>query len=131
MTGLELGVLCLALNIYHEARGEPAEGQVAVAEVVINRARATGRTLCEEVYAPYQFSWTLAPVAMAEPTDPAWMDAQVYAQQALGKGDVTGGALWYHTIHITPWWRWNKRETVTIGDHVFYVCKKGELCAWP
>ncbi|MFL2708000.1 MAG: hypothetical protein ACJ0FW_04030 [Gammaproteobacteria bacterium] len=36
----ETDVLCLAKNIYHEARGEPAEGQMAISNVVINRVKS-------------------------------------------------------------------------------------------
>ena len=54
-------LLCLTLNVYHEARGEPFLGQVAVAEVTLNRVDDLRwpDTVCEVVYQPYQFSWTL------------------------------------------------------------------------
>ena len=51
---------CLALNIYHEARGERVEGQIAVAHVTMNRVNHEKwpSTICEVVYQPKQFSWT-------------------------------------------------------------------------
>ena len=51
---------CLAMNIYHESRGERLEGQIAVAQVTINRMEHTKwpSTICEVVYQPKQFSWT-------------------------------------------------------------------------
>lgn len=51
-------LLWLALNIYHEARGETVEGQKAVAKVVLNRAIERGQTVEEVVMADAQFSWT-------------------------------------------------------------------------
>ena len=51
---------CLAMNIYHEARGERMEGQIAVAQVTLNRAahEEWPSTICDVVYQPKQFSWT-------------------------------------------------------------------------
>jgi N-acetylmuramoyl-L-alanine amidase len=55
---IENALLCLALNVYHEARGETVEGQVAVAMVTMNRAGWDTRNVCPTVYKPRQFSWT-------------------------------------------------------------------------
>ena len=51
---------CLALNIYHEARSESMEGQIAVAQVTLNRVAHSEwpSTICEVVSEPKQFSWT-------------------------------------------------------------------------
>ena len=54
-------VHCLAEAVYHESRGEPLDGQAAVARVVMNRTKFPkqfGSTICEVVYQPGQFSWT-------------------------------------------------------------------------
>lgn len=50
---------CLALNIYHESRSESLQGQIAVAQVTINRVAHDHwpSTICEVVYDPMQFSW--------------------------------------------------------------------------
>src|SRR3546814_7999380 len=50
---------CLAATIYHESRAEPLEGQLAVAEVVINRTQSPSfrRTICGVVTQPKQFSF--------------------------------------------------------------------------
>ncbi len=58
LTGLEVPLVCLALAVYEEARGEPLVGQEAVAMVVLNRARQAHRPVCQVVFAPGQFSWT-------------------------------------------------------------------------
>ena len=51
---------CLALNVYHEARGEVIEGQIAVAHVTLNRVNHSyfPETICDVVYQNRQFSWT-------------------------------------------------------------------------
>ena len=52
------GLLWLTLNVYHEARGEPEIGQLAVAHVTLNRAMEEHKSIAEVVREPYQFSWT-------------------------------------------------------------------------
>src|SRR5690606_12076272 len=49
---------CLALNVFHESRGEPLMGQYAVALVTVNRARRDEEQVCEETFKSKQFSWT-------------------------------------------------------------------------
>lgn len=128
--GIELFFLCLALNIYYEARGESYEGQIAVSHVVLNRARIKKRGICEEIYSPYQFSWTHQFHLPPPPSSPSWVEAQINAQRTYSEKDPTGGALWYHHKGITPWWIWNKEVSAVIDNHIFYKCKKGYTCDW-
>jgi len=130
MGGLELALLCLALNVYFESRGESYEGQLAVAHVTLNRSRAKQRSVCEEVYSPYQFSWTSQITFPPEPSEQAWIDAQNVSRLAYQTNDPTGGALWYHRYDITPWWVWNKVVVRRIDKHVFYKCKPKHYCEW-
>ena len=53
---MKTALMCLALTIYYEARGEPTIGQYAVAEVVLNRAEKRDLSVCDVVYQPGQFS---------------------------------------------------------------------------
>ena len=72
----------MALNIYHEARGEVTEGQIAVAQVTVNRAKDKRwpDTICGVVYQSKQFSWTHM-IKDHKPTDDAaWKKAQVIAR---------------------------------------------------
>jgi spore germination cell wall hydrolase CwlJ-like protein len=55
---LDLALMCLSLNVFHEARGEAFQAQLAVAMATLNRAKATGQDLCDVVLEPGQFSWT-------------------------------------------------------------------------
>ena len=119
-------LLCLALNIYHEARGEPLKGQIAVASVTMNRANWDITKICPVVYAPKQFSWThLTKSAFSYPpdADKGWQRAQQIAQQIINGelSDVTNGATYYHNQTVTPAWRNEFARTATIGNHIFYA----------
>jgi spore germination cell wall hydrolase CwlJ-like protein len=123
---------CLAKNIYHEAKGEPFEGKVAVAQVTINRA-ASGQfpgDICKVVYQKNivydkvlcQFSWYCEQATAAKPKNTAaYKECQIVARQVLLEEfrlPSLNKALYFHATHINPGW---KREKVaTIGGHVFY-----------
>lgn len=133
---LSTGALCLALNVYHEARGEPTIGQKAVAYVTLRRAEFDENKVCDVVFAPKQFSWA-NPLTQARegerariaeqfmPTDPdAWAKAKKIALRALeGRAiDFTGGAdHYYNPAKANPSWRRTMRLTAKIGNHVFMV----------
>lgn len=122
-------LVCLALNVYHEARGEPVEGREAVAHVVMNRVASPNfpDTVCGvvlqggEVRNRCQFSW-YCDGRLDRPSDPeAWKDSWFMAQQVLaGAPDPTGGAVYYHAKSVRPWWADKFEVTATIGDHIFY-----------
>jgi N-acetylmuramoyl-L-alanine amidase len=132
---LEMAIMCLALNIYHEARGEPLNGQHAVAQVTMNRAGRDPSRVCEVVFEPYQFSWanplTTAPnlsvrKRLADRYMPkerkAWQMAKDIAQWTI-KGyvpDFTNGATHYHAHSVNPWWAKKKKRLLTLGNHHFY-----------
>jgi len=111
--------LCTTMNIYFEARDQPAKGQAAVAWVAKNRSDATGRTICQTVWTPSWFTWTKAPYPIEE--ERAWLKAKGIAVKVLrGRwADVTAGATHYHTEDVNPKWSaagYNKRK---IGAHIF------------
>ena len=124
---------CLALNVYFEARGEMAEGQLAVAMVTMNRVKSRHYpdSVCGVVWQRKQFSWTHDGKS-DRPTDrQAWTLAQKIARFAYQRYgtlsdttrnalDLTKGALHYYAPHLTlPYWA--KAHTVTreIGRHIF------------
>jgi len=126
-------LLCLARNVYFEARGEPKAGQVAVAEVTMNRL-ASGRyssTLCGVVYQknwdPLRkryvgaFSWTEFD-EMPQPKGEEWLAAWKIAEAVYNRQEapVTEGALFYHATYIQPDWAKEKRQVARIGGHIFY-----------
>lgn len=115
---------CLALNIYHEARGEPVEGQIAVAHVTVNRVNHTNwpGTICEVVYEPKQFSWTHT-IKNPLPTELlAWQQAKSIATDVMTgvAADPTDTAVFYHASSVSPDWVEYMVLTDRIGDHLFY-----------
>ena len=116
-------ITCLAKNIYHEARGEPIEGQIAVAQVTLNRVRTGdfGASICKVVYAPRQFSWTLDKRKQVK-NDKAWDTSLAIANEVLtGRAHITNfNALYFHTRQVKPKWKRSKQFVTTIGNHIFY-----------
>jgi N-acetylmuramoyl-L-alanine amidase len=124
---------CLAENIYFEARGEPLNGQYAIAEVTMNRLASPHfpKTICEVVHDTRwdrvrrrlvaHFSWTSLEFK-SEPTGPAWDQAMqvataVYDQTYM---PVVPNALFFHATYVNPYWAKSKRVVAKIGNHIFY-----------
>ena len=116
---------CLAKAVYFEARGEPLEGQLAVAQVVMNRA-ASGRypgTLCEVVTQPWQFSFIdKGRFPTPDFSSPSWRKAVAVARiaQARLAGALPANVLWYHATYVSPSWGKRLQRTTQIGLHIFY-----------
>lgn len=114
---------CLAKNIYHEARGEGLHGQIAVAQVTVNRV-ASGKfqsSICQTVYARKQFSWTLDKSKRVKDAK-AWQDAVVIARAVLTQSTYLPDfkALYFHTKQVKPKWARTKKIVATINNHIFY-----------
>jgi spore germination cell wall hydrolase CwlJ-like protein len=126
-------VICLAENIYFEARGEPLQGQFAVAEVTMNRlaSRHFPDTICEVVHdtrwdrvrrrLTAHFSWTALELK-TKPKGPAWDQAMAVATAVYDRAyvPVVPDALFFHTTAINPYWASSKRFVEKIGNHIFY-----------
>lgn len=125
---------CLAMNIYHEARGEPIVGQYAVAEVTLNRthSREFPSSVCKVVYQKYwnphrkisvpAFSWTGQSVT-TNFNSAAWRQAKEIARTVLTHDGIPTlqGALYYHSIDVKPAWSRRHKRIATIGRHIFYL----------
>jgi spore germination cell wall hydrolase CwlJ-like protein len=115
---------CLAGAVYFETRGEPLEGQLAVAKVILNRANS-GRfpkSLCGVVKQKSQFSFVRGGRIPAIPkaTD-AWKRAvaiATIAKQGLTES-LVNNALFFHARYVSPSWRGLTR-LATVGNHIFY-----------
>ena len=117
---------CLASAVYFEARGEPVEGQLAVAEVVLNRV-ASGRypdSICEVVEQPWQFSFVNATgrIPPANRASEAWQRAVAVARiaQAGASRLLPQDVLWYHADYVAPSWGRRLARSTKIGLHIFY-----------
>jgi N-acetylmuramoyl-L-alanine amidase len=117
---------CLALNIYFESRGEPEEGQIAVAHVTLNRVQNSRfpDTICAVVYQPKQFSWTHIRRSHTPSNRAAWKQSKRIAETAIkwyavGE-DFSDGALFFHADYVNPYWSKHFTKTVQIGRHIFY-----------
>ena len=116
---------CLASAIYFEARGESIEGQLAVAEVVLNRTRS-GRyptTICQVVRQPAQFSFVRRGVIpRADPNCDHWRRAIAIARIAESRAArlLPENVLWYHANYVAPSWGRRLARNRQIGAHIFY-----------
>ena len=114
---------CLASAVYYESRGEPLDGQLAVAEVILNRVRS-GRfrsTVCDVVKQPSQFSFVRRGVIPTAPRDSvSWQRAAAIAHIAMNDlADATGDdSLFFHATYVNP--RWGRPRIARIGNHIFY-----------
>jgi spore germination cell wall hydrolase CwlJ-like protein len=114
---------CLAGAVYFESKGEPLIGQLAVAEVIINRAQS-GRfpsTLCGVVKQRGQFSFIrggqFPPIARSSAH---WRKAVAISHIALNNlaDSSAPRALFFHAKHVSP--RWKLTRVAAVGNHIFY-----------
>jgi spore germination cell wall hydrolase CwlJ-like protein len=118
--------ICLAKNIYFEARGESQVGQAAVAWVTLNRVLASEfpTDICAVVWQSSQFSWTHDGKS-DRPKDPvAWATAQAIAAEVIDAygvdRDPTEGATYFHADSVRPGWSRKFNRVVQIDGHIFY-----------
>ena len=116
---------CMAQAVYHEARGEALEGQLAVAQVIVNRA-ASGRfpaDYCGVVTQRGQFSFVRGGVIpMPNQASAAWHRARAIARiahQELWDSGV-GDSLFFHASHVRPQWAARRASVARIDSHIFY-----------
>ena len=135
--------MCLALNTYHEAKNQSMIGQVATAQVVMNRVADSRypNSVCEVVKQgpkykgsdvpvrhKCQFSWFCDGKSDEPRRDSKeWRMAQEYARIVLSGRivlDVTEGATHYHATYVRPAWAKTKTRTTRIERHIFYRWEK-------
>ena len=137
-------VLCMATNLYHEARGDGLASQIAVAQSVINRVKDPRYpdNVCDVVHqAQYytkekkvpkrnkcQYSWYCDGKSDV-PQNTKVMGEMIELAKTLLKDphlDITEGSTHYHTTFITPYWASKMEYVTTIGSHKFYRTKNKE-----
>jgi spore germination cell wall hydrolase CwlJ-like protein len=131
---------CLSLALYHEARGEPAQGQFAVGRVILNRAasRYYPGTICGVVYQNAerlnrcQFSFACDGKPDQAGNMDAWQAAVAMAERLMCR-DICGGvaisadlirSTHYHATYVRPSWSKKLQRTGQIGGHVFYFTNR-------
>lgn len=116
---------CLAGAIYFESRGEPLAGQLAVGQVIVNRAES-GRfpaNYCGVVFQKSQFSFVRGgAMPRIDRGSLAWKRASAIARIAHeGLWDSKAGdALFFHAKYVRPSWSRTKIARATIDSHIFY-----------
>jgi len=115
---------CLATGIYYESKSEPLAGQLAVGQVIANRADSHGRfpsSYCGVLFQRGQFSFVhghrlpTAPKASRQ-----WQTAVAIAKIVDRdlKESAAGDALFFHARYVAPAWR--LKRVASIGNHIFY-----------
>jgi len=130
---------CLARNVFYEANGEPMAGQMAVAQVTVNRARSGlfPNDLCAVVAQTTivggdtkvcQFSWycdsDLNKSRVIKPWEPSYIAAKKVFLEGQRVAKIDENVMWFHedSVKVNP--RWPHKVATKIGNHVFYKREK-------
>jgi spore germination cell wall hydrolase CwlJ-like protein len=137
----EKQIVCLAKNIYYEARDQSPDGQFGVAMVTLNRVADQSRfqhTVCDVVFAGEkdkkgkyiknrcQFSWVCdGNPRIVRIEDQHFQAALLIAYYSyycnhFKMKDITQGAEFYHNLTVNPQWAANMDQTIKIDQHIFY-----------
>lgn len=133
-------LLCLALAVFTEARGEPIHGQEAVAHVVLNRAAIRDMEVCDVITEKGQFTWNTArylskirtkagryryvvktkalPIAQK-----GWGVAMAVAVRVLQRKDNMQNVEFFHAKTVNPGWDTRLKRLFVAGNHIFYARK--------
>ena len=118
---------CIAVAVYHEARGESLDGQLAVARVIMNRA-ASGKypaSWCGTVKQPWQFSFVnprSGQMPGVNAASDSWRKAVAITRLAVSNAvpSLSNDVLWYHADYVAPSWGRRLSKVSKIGTHIFY-----------
>lgn len=127
---------CLAAGIYFEARGEPIDGQKAVAQVIINRVKNPSypNTICGVVYQNKrkrnrcQFSFACDGIRDRVRDSASWKTAEEITDDIIGQKfwmKSVGSSTHYHATYVNPRWARTMKRRVKIGRHIFYKTHGG------
>lgn len=108
----------MANAVYGESRGEPYEGQVAVAAVILNRVRSSQfpNTVSGVIFQPGAFTAVADGQIWLTPNE----TASKAVKDALSGWDPTDGCLYYFNPETaTSKWIWSRPQYKTIGKHIF------------
>ena len=114
---------CLAAAVYYESKGEPLDGQLAVAQTVINRTASERfpSSICGVVRQPGQFSFVHhGQLPRTSMSNHAWQQAVAIAAVAREKlwHAIAPHALYFHARSVSP--GWGLKRVASLGHHIFY-----------
>ena len=131
-------VMCLAMNLYHETRGETLAGNIAVGYVTMNRvadkrypdtvcgvvhqAKYHGWDLVNPIRNRCQFSWYCDGISDNPQDGKAMLESVILAQHIIEGTvtDISEGATHYHAKYVNPYWADDMTVVLEIGQHIFY-----------
>lgn len=130
-SNMDRQVQCMAEAVYFEAKSEPYDGKMAVAQVIKNRTEDSSYpdTVCKVVEQRNpkgcQFSWVCNGQRKTKKNSQQWEESVVIAQKALLFDEPhtiieRKNGLYFHATYVTPAWLRTKRIIARIGHHIFY-----------
>lgn len=135
---ISAAVMCLAMNLYHETRGETLAGNIAVGYVTMNRvadprypdtvcgvvhqAKYHGWDLVNPIKNRCQFSWYCDGLSDNPQDGKAMLESVLIAQHIIAGTvtDISEGATHYHAKYVNPYWSGDMTVVLEVGQHIFY-----------
>ena len=135
---ISAAVMCLAMNLYHETRGETLAGNIAVGYVTMNRvadkrypdtvcgvvhqAKYHGWDLVNPIKNRCQFSWYCDGLSDNPQDGKAMLESVLIAKHIIAGTvtDISEGATHYHAKYVNPYWADDMTVVLEIGQHIFY-----------
>ena len=135
---ISAAVMCLAMNLYHETRGETLAGNLAVGFVTMNRvadprypdtvcgvvhqAKYHGWDLVNPIRNRCQFSWYCDGISDNPQDGKAMLESVILAQHIIAGTvtDISEGATHYHATYVNPYWAGDMTVVLEVGQHIFY-----------
>ena len=135
---ISAAVMCLAMNLYHETRGETLAGNIAVGYVTMNRvadprypdtvcgvvhqAKYHGWDLVNPIKNRCQFSWYCDGLSDNPQDGKAMLESVLIAQHIIAGTvtDISEGATHYHATYVNPYWADDMTVVLEVGQHIFY-----------
>lgn len=118
-------LIWLVLTIFHEARNQPIEGQVAVCQAVLNRTEVKHKSAYEVIEQPWQFEWTINGVDLqALGNEPqsikrAVKAATICLERRISGNTMAGVTHFYNPEYANPPWIKSMTVVAKIQDHIF------------
>ena len=135
---ISAAVMCLAMNLYHETRGETLAGNIAVGYVTMNRvadprypdticgvvhqAKYHGWDLVNPIKNRCQFSWYCDGLSDTPQDGKAMLESVLIAKHIMAGTvtDISEGATHYHATYVNPYWADDMTVVLEVGQHIFY-----------